>query len=91
MGGTQAAKVMTQIEVSSLKKKAEKLDEKVETEIFEKLKAKYEKETSSYYAASRLWVDAIIDPRSTRSFISQALQACNHAPIEKFNVGVIQT
>jgi len=91
MGGTQAAKVMTQIEVSSLKKKGEELDEKAEKEIFNKIKAKYDHETTAYYAASQLWVDAIIDPRETRQFISQALEACDHAPVEKFNVGVIQT
>jgi len=91
MGGTQAAKVMTQIEVSSLKKKGEELSEKDEKAIFEKIKSKYDKETTAYYAASRLWVDAIIDPRKTRSFISQALEATDNSPIEKFNVGVIQT
>ena len=91
MGGTQAAKVMTQIEVSSLKKKGEELDEAAENEIFNKIKEKYDYETTSYYAASQLWVDAIIDPRQTRQFISQALEACDNAPIEKFNVGVIQT
>lgn len=91
MGGTQAAKVMTQIEVSSLKKKGEDLDKDAEKVIFNKIKEKYDIETTAYYAASRLWVDAIIDPRSTRTFISQALEACDHAPIDKFNVGVLQT
>ena len=91
MGGAQAAKVMTQIEVSSLKKKGEELDDKKEKEIFDKIKSKYDSETTATYAASRLWVDGIIDPRNTRQVISQCLEACNHAPIKKFNVGVIQT
>ena len=91
MGGTQAAKVMTQIEVSSLKKRGEELNEDAEKEIFNRIKEKYDNETTAYYAASQLWVDAIIDPRETRQFISQALEACDHAPVEKFNVGVIQT
>jgi len=91
MGGTQAAKVMTQIEVSSLKKKGKELNEDVEKEIFNKIKEKYDNETTAYYAASQLWVDAIIDPRETRNFISQALETCDHSQIEKFNVGVIQT
>ncbi len=91
MGGTQAAKVMAQIEVSSLKKKGKELSDKDEQEIIDRIKSKYDEETSSYYAAARLWVDAIIDPRETRQFISAALEAADHAPIEKFNVGVIQT
>jgi acetyl-CoA carboxylase carboxyltransferase component len=91
MGGEQAAKVMTQIEVSALKRKGEQLDAAKEQEIFDKMKSKYDLETTAYYAAARLWVDAIIDPRHTRSVISQALEACSTAPIEKFNVGVIQT
>lgn len=91
MGGAQAAKVMTQIELSARKRKGEELDTNIEKEIFEKIKSKYDEETSAYYAASRLWVDSIIDPRETRNFISQALSACSKAPIEKFNVGVIQT
>jgi acetyl-CoA carboxylase carboxyltransferase component len=91
MGGTQAAKVMTQIEVASLEKKGMQPDHEEEIRIFESIKEKYENETSAYYAASRLWVDAIIDPRETRSFISMSIETCNHAPIEAFNVGVIQT
>ncbi len=91
MGGAQAAKVMTQIEVSTKKKKGEELNEKVEKEIFDRIKSKYDEETTAYYAASRLWIDAIIDPRDTRTFISNAIEVANHAPIEKFNVGVIQT
>lgn len=91
MGGTQAAKVMTQIEVSRLQKSGEEPDEDRKKEIFEKIKAKYDAETSAYYAAARLWLDAIIDPRDTRSFISQALESVSKAPISDFNVGVIQT
>ena len=91
MGGAQAAKVMTQIEVSTKKKKGEELDAKKEKEIFDRIKSKYDEETTASYAAARLWIDAIIDPRETRDFISKSLEAANHAPIEKFNVGVIQT
>ncbi len=91
MGGTQAAKVMAQIEVSSRKKKGEELSEKEENAILDRIKSKYDEETTAYYAASRLWVDAIIDPRQTRAFISKTLEAVDNAPIEPFNVGVIQT
>ncbi len=91
MGGTQAAKVLTQIQVSSLKRKGEEPDQKAEMELFNKIKAKYEEETSAYYAAARLWVDEIIDPRKTRDFISLGIEMANHGKIEKFNPGIIQT
>ena len=90
MGGTQAAKVLAQIEASSLKAKGETVDEKVEQELFDKIKARYDAQVSPYYAASRLWTDAIIDPLETRIWISMGIEAANHAPIEKkFNL-VIQ-
>lgn len=91
MGGTQAAKVLAQIEASSLKAKGEVVDEVKEKELFDKIKARYDAQVSPYYAASRLWTDAIIDPVDTRTWISMGIEAANHAPIEKkFNMGVIQ-
>lgn len=91
MGGTQAAKVLAQIEASALKSKGETVDEAKESELFNKIKARYDEQVSPYYAASRLWTDAIIDPLETRNWISMGIEAANHAPIEKaFNLGVIQ-
>jgi acetyl-CoA carboxylase carboxyltransferase component len=91
MGGTQAAKVLAQIEASSLKAKGEVIDEVKEAALFDKIKARYDEQVSPYYAAARLWTDAIIDPLETRSWISMGIEAANHAPIEKqFNLGVIQ-
>jgi acetyl-CoA carboxylase carboxyltransferase component len=91
MGGTQAAKVLTQIQVASLKNKDKAPDEAAEKKLFEETKAKYDEQTSAYYAAARLWVDAIIDPKETRQFISNGIEMANHGKVEKFNVGVIQT
>jgi 3-methylcrotonyl-CoA carboxylase beta subunit len=92
MGGTQAAKVLAQIETASMAKKGEKMDEQKEKEVFDKIKARYDKQTSPYYAAARLWTDAIINPLDTRKWISTGIEAANHAPITKdFNLGVIQT
>lgn len=91
MGGAQAAKVLLQIEASSLKAKGEELTPEKEAELFDKIKAKYDAQVSPYYAAARLWTDAIIDPLDTRKWISMGIEAANHAPIEKqFNLGVIQ-
>ena len=92
MGGTQAAKVLAQIETASLAKKGEKVDAEKEKEVFDTIKARYDKQTSPYYAAARLWTDAVIDPLDTRKWISTGIEAANHAPITKpFNLGVIQT
>lgn len=91
MGGSQAAKVLLQIEASSLKAKGEELTPEKEAELFDKIKARYDAQVSPYYAAARLWTDAIIDPLDTRKWISMGIEAANHAPIEKqFNLGVIQ-
>lgn len=91
MGGTQAAKVLTQIQVSSLKKKGEAPDPASEQKLFEEIKNKYDEQTTPFYAAARLWVDAIIDPRKTRDFISLGIEMADHGIVEKFNPGVIQT
>jgi len=91
MGGKQAAKVLMQIQVSSMKARGEEPTEKEQQEIFDRISAKYDEETSPYYAAARLWTDGIIDPADTRRIISRSIEAANHAPVEKFNVGVIQT
>jgi acetyl-CoA carboxylase carboxyltransferase component len=90
MGGEQAAKVLTQIQIQSLKDKGSAPDPAAEKELFEKTKARYDAQTTPYYAAARLWVDAIIDPRDTRRWISMGIEAANNAPVEKFNVGVLQ-
>ena len=91
MGGEQAAKVLLQIQVASLKAKGEIITPEVEKEMLDKIIAQYNKQTTSYYAAARLWVDAIIDPIETRTVISEGIKAANHAPIEKeMNVGVFQ-
>ena len=91
MGGAQAAKVLLQIEVSSLKAKGKVITEVDEKAIYDKIFNHYEKTTSIYYSAARLVVDAIIDPMDTRKAISMGIEAANHAPIEKrYNVGVIQ-
>ncbi|HXU26625.1 MAG TPA: carboxyl transferase domain-containing protein [Bacteroidia bacterium] len=92
MGGAQAAKVLVQIEVASLKAKGEVITPEKEAELYNKTKDRYDTQTTPYYAASRLWVDAIIDPVDTRKWISMGIEAANHAPITKqYNVGVIQT
>lgn len=91
MGGTQAAKVLTQIQVSALKKKGEAPDKNSEQALFDEIKSRYDRQTSPYYAAARLWVDAIIDPRKTRELISIGIEMADHGIVEKFNPGILQT
>ncbi len=91
MGGAQAAKVLLQIEAATLKKKGEELTPEKETHLYNHIKDKYDAQISPYYAAARLWTDAVIDPLETRNWISIGIEAANHAPIERpFNLGVIQ-
>ena len=91
MGGAQAAKVLLQIETATLKKKGEKISAEKEKEILQTITDRYKKQISPYYAAARLWTDAIIDPLETRHWISSGIHAANQSPIEKkFNLGVIQ-
>ena len=91
MGGMQAAKVLLQIETAALKRKGETLSEEREKQLLEEIQEKYNQQTTPYYAAARLWTDAIIDPLDTRQWISMGIEAANEAPIEKaFNLGVIQ-
>ena len=91
MSGNSAAKVLLQIETASLKKKGETITKEKEEALFNKIKDRYDTQTSPYYAAARIWTDAIIDPLDTRKWLSMGIEAANHAPIEKkFNLGVIQ-
>ena len=92
MGGEQAAKVLLQIELSSLKSKGEKISKEKEKELFENIKSKYDSQIKPYYAASRLWLDAVIDPVDTRKWISLGIEAANNnSVIEDYKTGVIQT
>ena len=91
MSGNSAAKVLLQIETASLKKRGEEITPEKEAELFDKIKSRYDKQISPYYAAARIWTDAVINPLDTRTWISMGIEAANHAPIEKkFNLGILQ-
>lgn len=92
MSGASAAKTLLQIEVASMKAKGEEITPEREKELFDTIKKRYDDQISPYYAASRLWIDAIIDPADTRKVISMGIEMANHRKAEKaYNVGVIQT
>jgi acetyl-CoA carboxylase carboxyltransferase component len=91
MGGDAAAKTLLQIEVASLKAKGQVITPENEKKLLDEIKGRYEKQTSPYYAAARLWVDDIIDPVDTRKVISEGIAAANHnANINELKTGVFQ-
>jgi 3-methylcrotonyl-CoA carboxylase beta subunit len=91
MSGTSAAKTLLQIKINTLKSQGKKLTKDEENALLGEITDQYNNQLSPYYAASRLWVDGVIDPLDTRKVISAGIEAANHAPLQKFNVGVIQT
>jgi 3-methylcrotonyl-CoA carboxylase beta subunit len=92
MSGAAAAKTLLQIEVATLKAKGEEITKEREDEIYNTIKARYDEQISPYYAAARLWVDAIVKPEDTRKVISMGIQMANLKKAEKsYNVGNIQT
>lgn len=91
MGGDQAANTILQIQVAAMEAKGQQITEEEKQKILNEIKDHYNKTTTPYFAAARLWVDAVIDPLETRQWISMGIEAANNAPVEKFNVGVIQT
>jgi 3-methylcrotonyl-CoA carboxylase beta subunit len=91
MGGEQAARTLLQIQVAGLKSKGETISAEKEKQLLDEIRNRYEDQTSPYYAAARLWVDAIIDPADTRQIISECLKAAAHNDhLEEFRTGVIQ-
>jgi acetyl-CoA carboxylase carboxyltransferase component len=91
MSGASAAKTLLQIRVNAMKGEGKKLTAAEEEALLKEITDRYESQLSPYYAAARLWVDGVIDPLETRSIISMGIEAANHAKVERFNVGVIQT
>ncbi|HAQ71870.1 MAG TPA: methylcrotonoyl-CoA carboxylase, partial [Flavobacteriales bacterium] len=92
MSGKSAANTLLQIEVASLKSKGEEITDEKKKELLDRITKRYEEQTSSYYAAARLWVDGIIDPLDTRMIISTGIDMASHEQnVKPYNVGVIQT
>ena len=92
MGGQQAAKVLLQIEKSRLKGSGKELTPAELDALQKDIEERYERQTSPYYAASRLWVDAIIDPSKTREWLSYGIEMSNNNPeMKRYNPGIIQT
>ena len=91
MSGASAAKTLLQIRVASLKSQGKEISKEEEGALLKEITDRYNEQLSPYYAAARIWVDGIIDPVDTRKIVSMGIEAANNVPIERFNVGVIQT
>jgi len=91
MGGEQAAKTLLQIQVASLKSKGKIIKPEDEQKLLSEITDRYTLQTTPYYAAARLWVDAIINPADTRGIIAECLAAANgNCDIQDFKTGVFQ-
>ncbi|RAV97734.1 acyl-CoA carboxylase subunit beta [Pseudochryseolinea flava] len=91
MSGASAAKTLLQIRVNTLKAQGKEITKEEEQNLLKEITDRYNEQLSPYYAASRIWVDGVIDPLETRTVISAGIEAANHGKVERFNVGVIQT
>jgi acetyl-CoA carboxylase carboxyltransferase component len=91
MSGSSAARTLLQIRVSALKGQGKTITPEEETKLLKEITDRYNDQLSPYYAAARIWIDGVIDPLETRKMVSMGIEAANHAPVEKFNVGIIQT
>lgn len=91
MGGTQASKTMLTIKLSQLKKEGKSISVEDQELMLKEIQDRYNEQTKPIYAASRLWVDGIINPLDTRQIISRGISMASHNHvIPKFNTGVFQ-
>ena len=92
MSGASAANTLVEIRIKQLERDGHKLSDAEKKTLFDSTKAAYDEQTDPRYAAARLWVDAIIDPRKTRDVLRMALEAVALNPdVPRFNPGILQT
>ena len=91
MSGEAAARTLLQIKTANTANKQD-LSAEEQAAALNQVRNQYAKTLSPYYAAARLWLDAIIAPEDTRQVLSKAIDVANHAKITKpFTTGVLQT
>ena len=87
--GDQASQTLLSIQ---MKNRGEGVSEEEKAQRLAEIKARYAAAMNPRYAAARLWVDAIIDPASTRQVLAASLAAVAENPdIPPFRTGVLQT
>ena len=94
MGAAQAAGTLLQIDLAARERKGERIDEDMRRELLAAITASYTEQQDIRYAASRGWVDRIVDPLETRAELELALAVAAQAPMQApgaFRTGVLQT
>ena len=92
MGAAQAAGTLLQIDLAARERKGEKVDEAMRRQLLQAITASYTEQQDIRYAASRRWVDRIIEPARTREELAFALALAHMAPMDApLRTGVIQT
>ena len=92
MGAAQAASTLLQIDLAARERKGEKIDEGMRAQLLEAITRSYSEQQDIKYAASRGWVDRIIDPQHSRDELVAAMRVAYQAPVEApFRTGVLQT
>jgi acetyl-CoA carboxylase carboxyltransferase component len=90
MGGEQAASVLLQVRMESLKAKGRMMTEEEQVKFKAPILAKYEEESSAYFSTSRLWDDGILDPIDTRTALGLGISMALNAPIPDHQFGVFR-
>ncbi|MFO0961903.1 MAG: acyl-CoA carboxylase subunit beta [Phycisphaerales bacterium] len=92
MGAAQAASTLLQIDLAARERKGEQVDEAMRRQLLEAITRSYSEQQDIRYAASRGWVDRIVDPARTRQELLAAVRVAWQAPVrEGFRTGVLQT
>ncbi len=90
MGGEQAAQVLATVKEQQLEAKGEKLDEGTRQSMMDKIRKRYELESSAFYSSSRIWDDGIIEPAKTREILGLCLSVTLNKPIPDPAPGVFR-
>ncbi len=91
MGAAQAAGTLLQIDLAARERKGEQVDDAMRQQLLAAITASYTEQQDIRYAASRGWVDRIIEPHRTRDELTMALRIAAQAPVGELKVGVLQT
>jgi acetyl-CoA carboxylase carboxyltransferase component len=89
MGGEQASKTLLSIQ---LKNRGAEVSEAEQAALLADIRKRYADAMDPRYAAARLWVDGILDPRDTRRVVGRCLAlAAQNPELGEFRTGVLQT
>jgi len=92
MGAAQAAGTLLQIDLAARERKGEKVDDAVRAQLLDAITKSYSEQQDIRYAASRGWLDRIIEPSRTRAELLAAVRVAYQAPVDQpFRTGVLQT